>query len=72
MEYLGMEFKNHEELINWSKEGNIEEYKKLARMFDQNSTMELSIMMGKRADVLHNRFNMSWEEIEKLEIEAIA
>ena len=68
MTYLGMNFKNHEELENWNKKGHIEEYKKLAKMFNQHATMELSSMMSDRAEVLHNRFGMSWEEIEALEI----
>lgn len=72
MTYLGMEFKNYEEMNEWNKKGHIEEYKKLAEMFNKKATMELSSMMSDRAEVLHNRFNMSWEEIEALELEAIA
>lgn len=72
MKYLGMEFTNHEKLTNWNKKGHVEEYKRLARMFDQHSTMELNNMMCNSADILHNHFGMSWDEIEKLETEAIA
>lgn len=68
MMYLGIEFKSYEELKNWSKEGSIREYKKLAKMFDRNPSMELSAMMSDRADILHRKFGLSWEEIEELEI----
>lgn len=68
MTYLGTEFKSYEELENWNKEEHIREYKKPAEMFNQHATMELSSIMSDRADVLHNRFGISWEEIEELEI----
>lgn len=72
MKYLGREFTNYEELNKWNRQGHIEEYKKLARMFNNHSTMELNNLMCEKAEVLHNRFHMSWDEIEQLEIEAIA
>ena len=68
MTYLGIEFKNYEELENWNKCEHIREYKKLAEMFDRNPSMEISSMMSDIAIVLHDRFEMSWEEIEELEI----
>lgn len=68
MTYLGMEFKNYEELNNWNKAGHITEYKKLAEMFSKHPTMEISSIMSDRALVLHDSFGMSWEEIEELEI----
>lgn len=36
MKYLGVEFKNKEQLEAWTKAGNIEEYKKLAKLFNNN------------------------------------
>lgn len=68
MKYLGMEFKDCEELANWNKDGHIREYRKLAEMFSQFPSMEISSMMSDRAAVLHDSFGMSWEEIEELEI----
>ena len=68
MTYLGIEFKNHEELKNWNKAGHIREYKKLAEMFDKNPSLEISSVMSDRAKVLHKIFGMSWDEIEELEI----
>lgn len=68
MTYLGREFKDYEELVNWNKDGHITEYRKLAKMFGKTPTMEISSMMSKKAIILHDSFGMSWEEIEELEI----
>lgn len=72
MTYLGMEFNNYEELESWSKQGKIDEYKKLARMFDKHATMELNNRMCEVAEILNKRFGLTWNEIESLEFEAIA
>ena len=68
MKYLEIEFKNYKELENWNKAIHIREYKKLAEMFNNSPSMEISSMMSDRADILHTTFGMSWEEIEELEI----
>ncbi|RKJ46581.1 hypothetical protein D7X98_04300 [bacterium 1XD8-76] len=68
MTYLGREFKCYEELTNWNKDGHIKEYRKLAKMFGKTPTMEISSIMSERAVVLHDRFGMSWKDIEELEI----
>ena len=51
------------------KKQAIERYKLMCRMFANNSTMELSILMGEQADKLHNAFGMEYDEIEAIEIE---
>lgn len=68
MKYLGMEFKDYNELADWNKDGHIKEYRRLAEMFSQSPSMEISSIMSDRAAVLHDSFGMSWEEIEELEI----
>ena len=72
MTYLGIEFKNYEELRNWTKEEHIREYKRLAEMFAKNGTMEISSMISDQKLVLHDSFGMDWEEIEDLENEVFA
>lgn len=68
MKYLGMEFKNHSELNAWNMAGHIAEYKKLAAMFGQHPSTELSSLMSDRAEVLVKQFGMTWEQIEELEL----
>lgn len=68
MTYLGIEFKNYKELENWNKAEHIKNYKQLSKMFSNHPTMEISSMMSDMANVLHDKFSMSWEEIEELEI----
>lgn len=67
MKYLGMDFKNYDEMRAWSKAGHIEEYKNLAKLFDKNPTQELSVIMSDRALVLVEAFGLTWEQIEDLE-----
>ena len=67
MKYLGREFKNYEEMHEWSKNNHIAEYRELADMFSRNPSMELSILMGDRAKVLVESFDLTWTEIDELE-----
>ena len=72
MKYLGMEFKNHQELKDWNKQGHINHYKKLAKMFSNNPTMELNVMMCKCADVLVKQFGLTYNEVEQIELSCMA
>lgn len=72
MKYLGMEFKNYQELKEWNKQGHIDHYTKLAKMFANKPSMELSVMMDKCADVLVKQFGLKPSEIEQIEISCMA
>lgn len=72
MKYLGREFKNKQELRAWNKHGHIEHYKKLAKMFINNPSMELSIMMSKCADTLVQQFGMTYNDVEQIELSCMA
>ena len=71
MKYLGMEFKNYEELQAWSKQGHIDRYKWLAKRFAENGSMETSCMMSKLFLVPMNHYGMTSDEIEALELEVM-
>ena len=64
-------FNNEADVDSFIKERNVESYKTLATMFATNPSMELSAMMGDKADFLHDACGMSYEEIEEIEIEAM-
>lgn len=68
MMYMGRNFRNAAEIKEWSKQGNINYFRKLVAMFNEKATMELSIEMSKQADILVNNFGMSWDEIDRLEL----
>lgn len=68
MKYIGMEFETVEDIKEWSKDGNINYYRKLAKMFSANPNTELSAMMSYMAEILVKNFNLTWAEIEELEI----
>ena len=72
MKYLGMEFKNYQELKDWNKQGHINHYKMLAKMFSNNPTMELNVMMCKCADVLVKQFGLTYSEVEQIELSCMA
>ncbi len=65
--YLGT-FSTVEELKSCNKQLKISEYIKLNRMFNEHPNMEISSMMSDLALVLVNTFNMSWSEVEALEV----
>lgn len=48
----------------------VEEYQRRIKYFSDHSTMEASIFCSEQADLLHNNFGFSYEEIEELEIAA--
>lgn len=65
-------FNNENEIDAFIKKQTIEKYQTLCKMFANDSCMELIVMMTPYEDRLHNEFGLSYEEIEQLEIEAIA
>ena len=68
MKYLGKEFKNYQELKNWNKQGHIDHYKALTKLFIEKPTMELSCKMVEYAEVLVKIFGMTYSEVEQIEI----
>lgn len=70
MTYLGRNFKNAAEVKEFNRQGNVNYYKTLAKLFANNPTMELSSLMCDIADTLVNVFGMTYAEIEAIEIEA--
>ncbi len=53
-------------------EGQIERYENLCRDFANSHSMELSMICHAAEIVLHEKYGLSWEEIEAIEIESIA
>lgn len=68
MTYMGIEFESAEAIKTWSKEGNITEYRKLAKRFAENPSVELSFMMSRLADILVKTFGLTWDEVEEIEL----
>ena len=62
------EYKTTTEIIEEAKQGNIEFYRTLARMFNANPSMEISTMMSNTALTLVKSYGLTWEEVERLEI----
>jgi hypothetical protein len=54
------------------KQQAVEKFAQLNRYFARHSTMEACILCSEQADRLHNIFGFSWEEIEAMEIAAVA
>lgn len=72
MMYLGRSFNDVEEIKEFNKQGNVNFYKKLAKRFASNPTMETSVAMTKLADILVNIHGMTYSELEAIEIAAYA
>lgn len=54
----------------FTKEGGIERYKTLVKMFAKEATMEMSIIVDTAGEILHDKYGMDWDEIEAVEIAA--
>lgn len=65
-------FHSKAEIDNHIKNQAVEGFKRLHRYFAEHPTMEVSIRCSEEADRLHNIFGFSYEEIEALEIAAVA
>ena len=61
------EYKTAAEIREDAKQGNINFYKKLSHMFNENPSIELSAMMSDLALTLVNHYGLTWEDIENLE-----
>ena len=65
-------FNNEAEIDAFIKKQAVDRFVKLNKIFASHMTMEASIACSEQADSLHNQFGFSWEEIEAMEIQAIA
>ena len=65
-------FNSKDEIDAYIKQKAVEEYQRIIRYFANHSTMEVSIFCIEQADLLHNNFGFSYEEIEAIEIAAYA
>ena len=64
----GTVFKSENDIDEHVKNLAIERYKKLSIMFSKNPTMELSSLLSDLSIKLHEQHNLSYNEIEALEI----
>ena len=65
-------FNSEAEIDAFIKQQAVEKFIKLNKIFANHMTMEASIACSEQANRLHNQFGFSWEEIEAMEIQAIA
>ena len=65
-------FSNEAEIDAFIEKQAVERFAKLNKIFANHMTMETSIACSEQAKLLHDNFGFSWEEIEAMEIQAIA
>ena len=65
-------FHTEAEIDEFIKNQAVEKFNMLNKFFAERPAMEISIACQEQAERLHNIFGFSWEEIEELEIAAIA
>lgn len=61
---------NAEYTKTFTVEGGIERFQRLVRMFADDASMEMSIIVDAAAEVLNRKYGLDWAEIEKIEIAA--
>jgi hypothetical protein len=65
-------FHSESEIDTFLKKQAVDYFIRLNKYFAEHMTMEVSVACSEQADRLHNQFGFSWEEIEAMEIQAIA
>ena len=61
-------FNSKAEIDDYIKQKAVDEYQRRIRYFADHSTIEASIFCSEQADLLHNNFGFSYEEIDAIEI----
>ena len=64
----GTVFKSKKDIDEHLKNLAIERYKKLSKMFSKNPSMELISLLSDLSIKLHDEHNLSYNEIEALEL----
>ena len=64
----GIRFTSKEDIDSFLKNKAIEAFKTACKLFNRDFSLEASNYCGKLAEQLHNNFNLSWNEIEAIEI----
>jgi len=77
MTYKGYEidgtiFTSKTEIDNFLKRKAIESYKTAVKAFCEHTDMEHSLYADQKAEYLNTQFRMDWDEIEAIELEAMA
>ena len=62
-------FRNKAEVDEYLKQQDIEQFKKLHRMFAEKPDIAMGIICDKQAERLHDMYGFEWDEIEQMEIE---
>lgn len=65
-------FNSEAEIYAHIKQKAVNEYQRRIIYFSDHPTIEASIFCTEQADLLHNNFGFSYEEIEAIEIAAYA
>lgn len=60
-------FHNKEDIDEFLKKKAITHFRMLHELFAYKPTIELGIACQEQADELHNKYGLSWEELEELE-----
>lgn len=63
-------FNNEEEIDEFVKQQEIREYKIRCQVFAISKSMAASIYADEQAEKLSKEYGISWEELERMEIEA--
>lgn len=77
MTYKGIEidgtiFTSKQDIDRFLKEKAVESYRNAVWFFCKEGTMEASMIADEAAERLNSQFGMDWDEIEAIEIEAMA
>lgn len=65
----GATFKNEKEIDDFLMDSAIQEYKIRCKVFSAKKTLASAEFADEQATFLHDTYGISWEELERIEIE---
>lgn len=65
-------FSSKKDIDAFIKKQAVDKFMMLNKYFAKKPSMEASIACSEQARYLHNEFGFSWEELEEMELKAIA
>lgn len=66
MMFSGIEFKSRKEAEAYFRELAIAAFRTAVKLFENHGTMEASVYLDQKAEVLVKQYGFTWEQIEEM------
>lgn len=66
MMFSGIEFKSRKEAEAYFRELAVDAFKTAVKVWEKHGTMEASVYLNQKAEVLVKQYGFTWEQIEEM------